>query len=128
KARESLVADLGREFEDSGKDRACLCRQDQPVSPTVSGIGPPLDPTVLLHTIDLSHQSHWLDFKQIGKAGLGDAFVAGEIPQHFALRSSKTEEQKGALVKASCEQASDVVYEKSKAAIEMHSQCRTLNN
>ena len=38
----------------------------------------------------------------IGKAGLVDAFVAGEIPQHFALRSSKTEEQKGALVKASC--------------------------
>src|SRR5215471_15516712 len=88
KARESLVADLGRKFEDPGKDGACLCRQDQPMSPTVSWIGPPLDPTVLLHTIDLSHQSHWLDFKQIGKSGLVDALVAGEIPQHFALRSS----------------------------------------
>ena len=121
KAREGLVADLGREFEDPGKDRTCFCCQDQPVSPTVSGIGPPLDPTVLLHTIDLSHQSHWLDFKQIRKAGLVDTLVASEIPQHFALGSSKTEKQKGALVKASCEQASDVVYEKSKAAIEVHS-------
>src|ERR1700739_2656716 len=84
KARKGLVTNFIREVEDAGEDRACLRGQDEPTGATVAGIGSPLDPTVLFHSIDLSNQGHRPDFEQIGKAGLIDSLVAGEITQYLA--------------------------------------------
>jgi len=120
KSCESLVTDLGREFEDPGKDRACFRGQDEATSAPVSRIGTSLDPAVLLHAIDLSNQGHWFDFKQIGEARLVNALVTGKIPEHLALRPSKTEAEKRTLVKTATEQASDVVNKKPKAAVQIH--------
>jgi hypothetical protein len=125
KTHESLVADFGREFENPGKDRARLRGQDEATSAPVSGIGPPLNPAVLLHAIDLSNQRHRFDFEQIGKSGLIDALVAGEVAQDFTLRPGEAEEEKRPLVKASREQTSNVVNEKPKAAIQIHSRCHS---
>jgi hypothetical protein len=119
-SRESFGTDFVREVEDAGEDRACLLGQDKPAGSAVPGIGPPLDPPVLFHAIDLSNQSHRLDFKQIGEAGLIDTFVASEVPQHLALRSGEAEEQQRTLVESAGKEAGDVVNKKAKAAVEIH--------
>ena len=100
KACESFGTHFVREIEDSGEDRACLLGQHESAGSTVTGIGPPLDPSVLFHAIDLSNQGHRLDFKQIGETGLIDAFVAGEVPQHLALRPGEAKEQQRPLVES----------------------------
>src|SRR5215472_10767625 len=119
-ARESLTTDFVREVEDTGEDRPCLVGQHEPAGSAVGWIGPPLDPPVLFHAIDLSNQGHRLYFKQIGEAGLIDTFVAGEVAQYLALRSGEAEEQQRALVEAAGKEASDVVNEKAKAAVKIH--------
>src|ERR1700739_165197 len=81
----------------------------------------PLDPTVLLHAVDLPHQGHRLDFKQIGKARLVDPLVAGEVAQHLALRPGETEKEQSPLIETPAEQAGDVMNEKPQAAVEGHS-------
>src|SRR5271167_1213619 len=124
KAREGLVTDFIREVEDAGEDQARLIGQDEPAGSTVAGIGPPLDPTVLFHSIDLSNQGHRFDFEQIGKAGLVDALVAGEISQHLALCPGEAQEQQRTLVEAAPKEAGDVVNEKPKAAVEIHGRYR----
>src|SRR6476646_3521365 len=48
---------------------------------TVSRVRASLDPAVLLHAIDLPNQGHRRDLEQVGKAGLVDALVAGEVAQ-----------------------------------------------
>ena len=98
--------------------------QDKAMGAPVAGIGPPLDPAVLLHAIDLSNQSHRLDFEQIGKAGLVDALVAGEIPQHLALCPGEAEEQQCTLVESTPEETGDIVNEKAEAAVEIHGRCQ----
>src|SRR6516162_3065161 len=75
KAGESLTADFVRKIEDASEDRARLIGQDKPASAAVARVGPPFDPALLFHTIDLSNQSHRLDFEQIGEAGLVNALV-----------------------------------------------------
>src|SRR5260370_589962 len=61
KPGEGFAADLVREVEDPGEDRTRLVGQDQPAGTAVARVGPPLDPAVFLHAIDLPHQSHRLD-------------------------------------------------------------------
>ena len=120
KAHESFATDFVREVEDASEDWACLLGQDEPVGSTVAGIGPPLDPAVLLHAIDLSDQGHRFYFEQIGETRLIDALVAGEVTQYLALRPGEAEEQQRTLVKSAGKQAGDVVNEKAKAAVEIH--------
>src|SRR5262249_48692615 len=120
KASEGFGADFSREVEYPGKDQARFCGQNEATSALVSGIGPPLDPAVLLHAIDLSNQGHRLDFKQIGKPGLVDALVAGEISQHLALCSGEAEEQQCTLVEPTPKEAGDIVNEKAEAPVEIH--------
>jgi len=100
KACESFGTHFVREIENSSQDRACLFGQHESAGSTVTGIGPPLDPAVLFHPINLSNQGHWLDLKQIREAGLIDALVAGKVPQDLALRPSKAEEQQRTLVES----------------------------
>ncbi len=119
-----LSADLVREIQDSSENRARLVGQDEPPGAAIARLGTPLDPSVLFHSVDLPDQGHRLYLEEIGKAGLVDPLVAGKIAEHLALGSGKAEEQKRALVKASSEEACDIVHEKSEAAIEIHGTVR----
>src|SRR6202040_2995952 len=98
------------------EDPSLFGNEDAPAPPPVPRLGPPLDPAVLLHAVDLPHQCHRFDFEQIGEAGLVDAFVAGEVTQHLALRPGEPEEEQGTLVETTSEQAGDIVDEKPEAA------------
>jgi hypothetical protein len=124
KASKGFGADFVREVEYPGKDQARFRGQNEATSAPVSRIGSPLNPAILLHAIDLSNQGHRLDFKQIGKAGLVDALVAGQIPQYFALCSGEAEEKQCTLVEPTPKEAGDIVNQKAKAAVEIHGQCQ----
>jgi hypothetical protein len=120
KPRKGLGAHSVREVEDTIEDRACLVGQNEASGSPVPRLGPPFDPAVLLHAVDLPHQCHRFDFEQIGKARLVDAFIAGKVTQHLALRPGEPEEEQGTLVETTPEQAGDIVDEKPKAAVEIH--------
>src|SRR4029077_20019325 len=85
----------------------------------VAGLGLALDPAVLLHAVDLSHQGHRLDLEQIGEAGLVDPLCASQIAEHLALCPGQAEEQQRPLIEPAPEQAGDVVNEKTEAAVEI---------
>jgi hypothetical protein len=95
------------------------------VGATVTRVGPPLDPSVSLHPVDLSNEAHRLDFEQIGESRLVDPFIPGEIAQHLALRPREAKNKEGALVKPPSEQAGDVVDEKPEAAMDVHSETQS---
>src|SRR6516165_2153280 len=120
KPGKGFAADLVREIENTGEDRPGLIGQDEAAGAAVARLRLPLDPSVLLHAVDLPHQGHRLDFEQIGEACLVNPFVAGEITQHLALRPGKTEKEQGALIKTPPEQAGDVMNKKAEAAVEIH--------
>jgi hypothetical protein len=118
--RESLRPDFVREVEDTGENRARLFGQHQAVCTPVTWVRPPLDLSIVLHSVDLPNQAHRLDFEQIGKARLVDPFVASDIAQHLALRPGETQKQLSALVETASKQPGNVVDEKTEAAIEIH--------
>src|SRR6516165_9702029 len=93
KPGKGFAADLVREIENTGEDRPGLIGQDEAAGAAVARLRLPLDPSVLLHAVDLPHQGHRLDFEQIGEAGLIDPLVAREVPQHLALCASESEEK-----------------------------------
>src|SRR4029077_1944002 len=117
---EGLGANLVRQLENARENQPRLLGQDETAGASVSGIGAPVDPAVLLHAIDLSNQGHRLDLEQVGEAGLVDALVAGEVAQHFALCPGEAEEEERPLVETSAKKAGDVVDKKAKAAVEVH--------
>ena len=86
-----------------------------------------LDPPGLLHAVDLAHQRHWPDFEEIGKTGLVDALVAGEIAQGAALRPGQAEPPP-VVVEPPAEQPRHIVDEKAETAFEVFRvQCTTSN-
>ncbi len=125
---ERLAADCTRQVEDASENRARLFSQDQPAGPAVARIRSALDPAILLHAIELTHQGHRLDLEQIGKTGLIDPFVAGKVAQHAALRPGKSKKQQRPLVEASREQAGHIMHEITEAAFEFHSHAGLTKN
>ena len=127
-AGKGFGAHLVRQVEDASQDRARLVGQHQPAGAAVARIGPPLDPAILLHPVELPDQGHRLDFQKIGEARLVDALVAGEIAEHPALRAGQAEKEQGTLIEAPREKPRHVVHEKAKAAVEVHPAAIVTNN
>src|SRR5207248_2391954 len=88
-----LVARLGRHVPDAVEDRPCLGGQEQAPGPAVGRVGSALDPSRLLHAVDLPDQRHRPDLQQIGEASLVDALVAGEIAEGTTLRPGPPPDQ-----------------------------------
>ena len=98
-----------------------MCSSDlQTAGAAVARIRTPLDPSICLHAIDLSHQCHRFDLEEIRKTGLVNTLVPSKVGEDAALRAVETKEQQGSLIEAPGEQASHIVDEITKAALEIH--------
>src|SRR5262249_28034975 len=100
------------------EDRPRFAGQEQPPSAAVGRVGTTLDPARVLHAVNLPHQGHRPDLEEIGKAGLVDALVAGDVGHSPALRPGQAEAP-SVMVEAAPEQAGAVMKEKAKAAFEV---------
>jgi hypothetical protein len=93
----------------------CSSIEIKTAGPAISRIVTSLQPSLRLHAVKGSHESHRLKIRQLRELHLGDSFVIGRIYKHFTLWQRQAE-CAFSLVEALYVSAADVLQEKTESA------------
>jgi hypothetical protein len=95
--------------------RLALSIEIKTAGPAISRIVTSRQPSLRLHAIKGSHESHRIKIRLLRELHLVDSFVIGQIYKHFALRQRQVE-CACSLVEALYVSAADVPQEKTESA------------